>query len=208
MNIRSLMVLTALLFATISANAQVFDGTPFYCTDCRSFNTGPGASDAQNFALNQVWGPTGWMNLDQADAFNLADSFGNTLNADLNLQINGLEISINEYIRLMFPTEILIQIILRDENGNLVQSDTLDPNKLNFPLPVGDGTSTGGSSGSGSGSSSGSSGGGGDSSGGEGSSGFGGGGGGAGAGGGAGGSGGSGGGTYCGPGTDYICIQY
>jgi len=204
MNIRSLMVLTALLFATISANAQVFDGTPFYCTDCRSFNTVAGAADAQNFALNQVWGPTGWMNLDQADAFNLADAFGNTLNADLNLQINGLEISINEYIRLMFPIEILIQIILRDENGNLLRSDTLDPNKLNFPLPVGDRTSTGGSGGSGSGGSGGGSSGGG-SSGGGGDSSSGGGGGDAGRGARRGGGGGRG--RYCGPRTAYYCVQ-
>jgi len=198
-------VFTALLFAAVSTNAQTPDHTGFYCGDCRNFNNYP--IDAQNMALNQVWGPTSWMTLDQANSFALVDPFGNRVTIDLNLQINGFEISFNEYLRLMYPTQVLIQVIVRNNYNQVIASDLIDPNDAVFPLPVGSESSVGdgGDNGGGTGQT-GSGDGGGDSSGGEGDSSFGGGG--AGAGGGTGGSGGSGGGTYCGPGTDYYCIQY
>jgi len=193
-------VFTTLLFAAVSTNAQTSDHTGFYCGDCRNFNNYP--IDAQNMALNQVWGPTSWMTLDQANSFALVDPFGNRVTIDINLKINGYEISLNEYLRLMYPTQILIQVIVRNNYNQVIASDLIDPNDTEFPLPVGSGSS-GGDNGGGTGQTG--SGGGGDSSGGGGSSGFGG----AGAGGGAGGGGSSGGrGGYCGPGTDYYCIQY
>jgi len=200
-------VFTALLFAAVSTNAQTPDHTGFYCGDCRNFNNYP--IDAQNMALNQVWGPTSWMTLDQANSFALVDPFGNRVTIDLNLQINGYEISLNEYLRLMYPTQVLIQVIVRNNYNQVIASDLIDPNDAVFPLPVGSESSggDGGDNGGGTGQT-GSGDGGGDSSGGEGSSGFGGGGGGAGAGGGAGGGfGRGGGGSYCGAGTEYYCIQ-
>jgi len=93
------------------------------------------------------------------------------------------------------------------ENGDNVDTGYYPKSQgpLLFPYePLSDGENDSG--GSGGGTSSGS-GGGGDSSSGGSTGGGDGGGGGAGAGGGTG-TGGSGGGTYCGPGTDYICIQY
>ncbi len=220
--IKITFVFTALLFAAVSTNAQTSDHTGFYCGDCRNFNNHP--IDAQNMALNQVWGPTSWMTLDQANSFALVDPLGNRVTIDLNLRINGYEISFNEYLRLMYPTQVLIQVIVRNNYNQVIASDLIDPNDAVFPLPVGsessggDGgdngagtgqTGSGGGGDSSGGEDSGGFGGGGDSSSGGGSSGFGGGGGGAGAGGGAGGGfGGGGGGSYCGPGTDYICNQY
>jgi len=198
-------VFTALLFAAVSTNAQTSDHTGFYCGDCRNFNNHP--IDAQNMALNQVWGPTSWMTLDQANSFALVDSFGNRVTIDLNLQINGFEISFNEYLRLMYPTQVLIQVIVRNNYNQVIASDLIDPNDTVFPLPVGSRSSGGDGGDNGGGTGQTGSGGGGDSSSGGGNGGGGGGGGGAGAGGGAGGGGG-GGGAYCGPGTEYICIQY
>ncbi len=198
-------VFTALLFAAVSTNAQTSDHTGIYCGDCRNFNNYP--IDAQNTALNQVWGPTSWMTLDQANSFALVDSFGNRVTIDLNLQINGFEISFNEYLRLMYPTQVLIQVIVRNNYNQVIASDLIDPNDTVFPLPVGSRSSGGDGGDNGGGTGQTGSGGGGDSSSGGGNGGGGGGGGGAGAGGGAGGGGG-GGGAYCGPGTEYICIQY
>ena len=200
-------VFTALLFAAVSTNAQTSDHTGFYCGDCRNFNNHP--IDAQNMALNQVWGPTSWMTLDQANSFALVDPFGNRVTIDLNLRINGYEISFNEYLRLMYPTQILIQVIVRNSYNQVIASDLIDPNDTVFPLPVGSGSSGGDGGDNGGGTGQTGSGGGGDSSSGGGGCGFGGGvgGGGAGAGGGFGGGFG-GGGAFCGPGTEYYCIQY
>ena len=199
-------VFTALLFAAVSTNAQTSDHTGFYCGDCRNFNNHP--IDAQNMALNQVWGPTSWMTLDQANSFALVDPFGNRVTIDLNLRINGYEISFNEYLRLMYPTQVLIQVIVRNNYNQVIASDLIDPNDTVFPLPVGSVSSGGDGGDNGGGTGQTGSGGGGDSSSGGGGSGFGGGGGGgAGAGGGFGGGFG-GGGAFCGPGTDYYCIQY
>ncbi len=197
-------VFTALLFAAVSTNAQTSDHTGFYCGDCRNFNNYP--IDAQNTALNQVWGPTSWMTLDQANSFALVDSFGNRVTIDLNLQINGFEISFNEYLRLMYPTQVLIQVIVRNNYNQVIASDLIDPNDTVFPLPVGSGSSGGDGGDNGGGTGQTGSGGGGDSSSGGGGSGFGG----SssdGAGGGFGGGFG-GGGAFCGPGTEYYCIQY
>ncbi|MCH7980660.1 MAG: hypothetical protein IID59_04075 [Proteobacteria bacterium] len=197
-------VFTALLFAAVSTNAQTSDHTGFYCGDCRNFNNHP--IDAQNTALNQVWGPTSWMTLDQANSFALVDSFGNRVTIDLNLQINGFEISFNEYLRLMYPTQVLIQVIVRNNYNQVIASDLIDPNDTVFPLPVGSVSSGGDGGDNGGGTGQTGSGGGGDSSSGGGGSGFGGGssdGAGGGFGGGFGG-----GGAFCGPGTEYYCIQY
>jgi len=197
-------VFTALLFAAVSTNAQTSDHTGFYCGDCRNFNNHP--IDAQNTALNQVWGPTSWMTLDQANSFALVDSFGNRVTIDLNLQINGFEISFNEYLRLMYPTQVLIQVIVRNNYNQVIASDLIDPNDTVFPLPVGSVSSGGDGGDNGGGTGQTGSGGGGDSSSGGGGSGFGG----SSSDGVGGGFGGGfgGGGAFCGPGTEYYCIQY
>ncbi len=196
-----LLVASIFMLAPATAQSQTNDHTGFYCEGCRNINQYP--IDARNLALNQVWGARSWMNSRQASDFNIVDRFGNRLNMQITIMVNGvrLEVPFTNINPVVYPTGVEIRIIVRDGYYQTVIDTTIDPNvsNINWPLPVGDAASNGGGGGgTGSPGGSGNEGG----SGGDSPSG---GGGGARRGGfvGLGGSG-----NFCGPGTEYLCVQY
>ena len=180
---------------------------PLVCSECTVWQ------DYRNFAWNQL-------SINGGDARTPSNprhqtSFGIYTHAtndllratvEITLEIEDVEIMGNDVGQTIVEPEHYF-VETHPENGDNVDTAYYPKNqgRLLFPYePLGYANGDEESSGSGGGSSSGSSGGGGDSS----SGGFGAGGDGGGGFDGFGGFGGFGGGSYCGPGTDYICIQY
>lgn len=200
-------------YNTDSESGPLFGGPgdyyyPLVCSGCTVWQ------DYRNFAWNQL-------SINGGDARtptnpNHQTSFGIYTHAkddlfratvEITLEIEDVEIWGNEVGHTVVEPEHYF-VETHPENGDNVATAYYPKNqgRLQFPYePLGDPSGDEESGGSSGGSSSGSSGGGGDSSSGGSSGGaFDG----SGGGGGSGGSGGGGGGNYCGPGTDYICIQY
>jgi len=206
---------------TGTANAQYVDDSrsgplfggpgdyyyPLVCSQCTVWQ------DYRNFAWNQLSINGGNArtpsNPNHETTFGIYTDPTNDLfpaTVEITLEIEDVEIWGNQVGQTVVDPEHFF-VETHPENGDNVDTGYYPKSQgpLLFPYePLSDGENDSG--GSGGGTSSGS-GGGGDSSSGGSTGGGDGGGGGAGAGGGTG-TGGSGGGTYCGPGTDYICIQY
>ena len=113
------------------------------CQHCRNLDDFP--IDGANFSLNQVWGPESWMTLEQADNFRIRDRFGNIFYVDLNLDLEMLGLPVPGLNMPLFqnfipyPTDLYIQVRLRDSYYRLVHNDTIRPSDVSWPLPVGDG---------------------------------------------------------------------
>ncbi len=126
--------LLAVLFAGFSAvaNAQIV----LQCQDCRNIASHP--TDVRNFAYNQVRGPSSWMTMSQADRFKVEDSFGNTVDVDMNLDYDVIDVDFRD-LEIDFATRLIMQIRIIYQNGDIesYSMDTADfpPDRM---LPVGD----------------------------------------------------------------------
>ena len=76
------LILTSLLLLPALGSAQEL--LNIYCEECRDLTEFP--EDARNFSYNQVLGAQSWLTPDQADRFQITDSYGNTVTIDMNLE--------------------------------------------------------------------------------------------------------------------------
>ena len=76
------LILISVLLLPALGNAQGL--LNIYCEDCRDLTEHP--EDARNFSYNQVFGRQSWLTPDQADRFQITDSYGNTVTIDINVQ--------------------------------------------------------------------------------------------------------------------------
>ena len=127
-------------FAGFTANAQSLSTPSIYCEECRDLNEHP--EDAANFALNQVWGPTQWLDQDQSSGFGVTDPFGNNFTVDINADMSVVWVPIpgpRIFIgAIPFPERLILQVLVFNERQMQVLQLRLDPNTRDFPLPVGD----------------------------------------------------------------------
>lgn len=77
------LILTLMLLLPSLTNAQGL--LNIYCEDCRDLTEYP--EDARNFSYNQFFGTQRWLTADQADRFQITDSYGNTVTIDLNAEL-------------------------------------------------------------------------------------------------------------------------
>ena len=118
------------------SNAQSEDD-PLPCNACRNPRFHP--LDWANFAYNQVFGPSSWMNADQADSFWVENPAGHTLLVDMNLGLGTIDIPLpGVVLKIPYPTDLIVQIILHLADGSNKEF-TQHPSKRNpnKELPVG-----------------------------------------------------------------------
>ena len=151
------LILIALATLPSIANAEQL--LNIYCEECRDLTTNP--EDARNFSYNQVFGSSRWLTVDQADRFQITDSFGNTVTIDMNVefQINlfagdlfeagGFRGSLAENLTKLLVNGMIIQIRVIYRNLD-IEEYLFTREDVQGDLPVGEsntrsGTPTGGS---------------------------------------------------------------
>lgn len=110
------LLLFVLLFSPFAADLSLAQANAFtiVCDECRDPDDYP--DDYVNFAFNQVYGPDGWMNFDQADDFFIANLANQRVYVDIDFLMLGIGV---EGLRLPFWPTNLVQVRLALPNGNL-----------------------------------------------------------------------------------------
>ena len=138
------LILTSILLLPAFASAEGL--LNIYCEDCRDLTEYP--EDARNFSYNQVFGSNRWLTPDQADRFQITDSYGNTVTIDMNLrfQANPIIQVVGSLARRLFEVGgasrlvvegLVIQIRVIYENLDIVNYIFLS-HDVKSDLPVGD----------------------------------------------------------------------
>ena len=108
-------LLVLLLTATNIADAREYR-LRVYCGACRDIAEHP--VDARNFGINQLYGARSWLNFDQADRFDIVDSFGNTATIDLNIHYIVLDLSMI-WKNLPYALTFILQVRVIYPNGDI-----------------------------------------------------------------------------------------
>ncbi len=116
---RRLVITAFALLAALPLDAQAqANAIVVYCETCRDPHTYP--DDYANFAFNQIYGSSGWMNPEQADDFYIENAAGQRVYVDVDFVMHGAEIfGINLpiwpdnllSIRLVLPNGLIIEVI-------------------------------------------------------------------------------------------------
>ena len=109
-------LLATVLFAPAIVQAQLNAETVF-CGECRDPVEYP--DDYVNFAFNQVYGETGWMDLDQADDFFIENSNGDRVYVDVDFVMHSSSLL---GINLPIWPKNLLEITLALPNGQLYKA--------------------------------------------------------------------------------------
>ncbi len=145
------LVLIAITFVALPAVANGQQLLNIYCEECRDLSTHP--EDARNFGYNQVFGPSNWLTMDQADRFRITDNFGNTVTIDMNIDYQaGLfagDIFELGDIGKLLVADMIIQIRVIYQNLDIV-TYRFTRSDVKGELPVGDANTRSGTSGGGS----------------------------------------------------------
>ena len=143
------LILIAILTLPSLANAQSLMN--IYCHECRDLADYP--EDARNFSYNQVFGSSSWLTLDQADRFQVTDSFGNTVTIDINAELQ-ISLTAADLFELgtmgqLLVDDLVIQIRVIYQNLDIVEY-LFTRKDVPGDLPVGEDNTPSGSSGGGS----------------------------------------------------------
>ena len=105
-----------------------------YCQACRDIVDHP--EDVRNFGLNQLYGADSWMTFDQADRFEVFDSFGNKVTLDMNIEYIVIDINILRD-KVPYAVTFILQVRVVYPNGDILtyKFDLADLDR-NGSLPV------------------------------------------------------------------------
>ena len=108
-------LIVLLLAAAGTADAREYR-IRVYCEECRDIAEHP--VDARNFGINQLYGARSWLNFDQADRFDIVDSFGNRATIDLNIHYIVLDLSMI-WKDLPYALTFILQVRVIYPNGDI-----------------------------------------------------------------------------------------
>jgi len=160
---RKFLLLTAVfvfgiltLWLPVPASAQVI------CTDCRGALRYP--EDWTNAAYNNLVGDDSWLTAAQSDTYTMINLNGREITIDVNAAFEGvtidLQIGLNVWFLnigidlgslVVFPDDLIIQVIGTRTNGTTFEESYSVNANPDGGLPVGESSSSGGSSGGGDG---------------------------------------------------------
>lgn len=130
-SILALIVLNVVFTTPASAQSGLRVVT---CDACRDPVRNP--RDYRNFAYNQVFAPDGSMSLDDADIFVIENNSGQSLVADMNMDIETVWVDVGLLVPIPIPQVVRVQVILIYENGDQ-RKFMIDARAHDGALPVG-----------------------------------------------------------------------